>query len=779
VLASLPLAVPARAQAPTPAAAPAASVALPPVTIVGTMPLLGSGIDRDKLPAAVTVLTERDLTRARPANATRALGDAVGGVTLSEALGNPYQPNLVYRGFQASPLVGNAQGLAVYVNGGRFNQPFGETVNWDLIPDIAIRSMNLVGTNPAFGLNALGGALAVDLKDGFSSPGTTLELSGGSFGRIQGTFESGQRFDRLAVYVAGTGLGESGWRDLSPSDKRQLYGDLGWRGERGDLHANVTVADNALTGTGTTPVELLAVRRSAVLTPDATRNKYVRLALSGSQEIDDAVTLQANLYYQNLDQRTRNSDAALVQPCAANGALLCTTAGAALTDRAFNPIANFVTGSPYVALFPQFVAGGPYDFQNRTATDTNGYGGSLQAIHQGELFDRPNRLAVGASLDGGLTTFSESTAVGRLAVDRTFLGPGVVVDQADGSIAPVRVGVTSQYYGVFAADTLDLTPALSATVSGRFNIAEIDLQDQMGTALTGDHRFSRFNPGAGLTYKVAPALSVYAGYAEANRAPTPAELSCASPLAPCSLTTFFVGDPSLKQVVARTVEAGLRGQLAPAEGAQLDWHAGAFRTDSEDDIQFVASPTIGRDFFENVGTTRRQGVEAGVQLRTERLRGFAEYAYTDATFRTALTLDGGANPQADANGLLHVQPGDRLPGIPAHTLKLGLDVDVTPAWTVGLTLRAASGQFLIGDQSNLNAKTDAYAVLNAATEYRVTEHVALFGLIENLTDTKYATFGTFSPTSAVPLIQAPGASNPRSLSPGAPIGIWGGLRVTF
>ena len=776
MIASLAPAAPALAQAP-----PAPATVLAPLVVVGSTPLLGSGVDRDKLPAASTVLDARDLQRGAPASALRGLDDHVGGITLQDAQGSPYQPTLVYRGFQASPLGGNPQGVAVYVNGNRFNQPFGDTVNWDLLPDVAIRRMNLVGSTPAFGLNALGGALAIELKDGFSHPGTTLELSGGSFGRIQGSFESGRQIGDVALYAAGSGLGESGWRDGSPSDKRQLYGDLGWRSDRGTVHASLTVADNDLTGNGTTPVDLLAVSRSAVFThPDETRNKYLSVAISGSRDLDDTTSLQANLYYQNFDQRTRNADAALVQPCSANGALLCTSGGTPLTDRAGGPIANFVTGSPYAATFPQFAAGGPYALLNRTGTDTNGYGASLQATRRDTLFGRPNQLVVGTGFDGGLTTFSASSLVGGLTLDRGFAGPGVVIDQGDGSIAPVRVGVTTSYGGVFATDTLDLTPTLSATLSGRFNIAEIDLRDALGSALTGNHYYDRFNPGAGLTWRLLPALTAYAGYAEANRAPNPAELSCASPSMPCSLTSFFVGDPALKQVVARTVEAGLRGRQAFEGGPVLDWHAGLFRTDSDDDIQFVASPTLGRDFFENVGTTRRQGIEAGLRWRAGRFSGFAEYAYTDATYRNSLTIDGGANPRADANGLLHVRPGDQLPGVPAHSLKLGLDVDVTPAWTVGLGARVASGQYLLGDPSNLNAPTTAYALLNLDSEYRVAEHVTLFGLIQNLTDAKYATAGAFAPVGAfVPIVQAPNTTNPRSLAPGAPIGIWGGLRVTF
>jgi outer membrane receptor protein involved in Fe transport len=769
----------ARAQEAAPALL-GASVTLPPVEVVGTTPLIGSGIDRDKMPADTRGFTDADLRRTGPASVLRTLDERVGSVTLSDGQGNPFQPSLTYRGFQASPLVGNQQGLAVYLNGGRFNQPFGDTVNWDLIPDIAISRMNLVGSNPAYGLNALGGALAVETKNGFTYTGTELELSGGSFGRIQGGLQHGQRSGDVAAYVALRGLGESGWREFSPSDLRQLYGDVGWRGARGEVHADVVGADNSLTGNGTTPVELLAVDRAAVFThPDQTHNKYARLGLSGLVAIDDANTLQAVAYYSNFDQRTRNADAAIVEACDANAAVICVEDGPPLTDRNRNPIANFITGSPYAAAFPKFRNGGPYAFLNQTGTDTNGYGLSLQLTNVEPLFDLPNHFVVGASYDGGATTFSATTAVGGLSLDRGFVGPGVVVAQADGSITPVRVAATNNYYAVFASDTLDVTQELAVTVAGRFNLADVALNDKLGTSLTGGHSFDRFNPSAGATYKLMPGLSAYAGYAEANRAPTPAELTCANPLQPCSLTNFFVGDPNLKQVVARTVEAGLRGQVE-RDARTLAWHAGVFRTDSDDDIQFVASPTVGRDFFQNVGTTRRQGFEVGARLRVGWLSSFVDYTYTNATFQSALTVDAGSNPQGDAAGLLHVRPGNHLPGVPDHVVKFGAGAEVVPGWTVGVTGRAASGQYLIGDPSNQNARTASYVVLNLNTEWRVTDHVTVFGLIQNLTDAHYATFGTFSPVGAdTPILQVPGASNPRALSPGAPIGGFAGLRVSF
>jgi outer membrane receptor protein involved in Fe transport len=752
------------------------SIDLPDVVV--TAPLAGSEVDRAKVPANTQVLRREDLERTGPANALRALDERVGGIALNQAQGNEFQPNLIYRGFEASPLAGNPQGLAVYLNGTRFNAPFGDTTNWDLIPDAAIDRIELA-QSPAFGLNALGGAVTVRLRDGFSYHGAQLELSGGSFGRIQGTAQYGVQSGSVAAYVAGTALNEDGWRDHSPSQLRQIYGDIGWRGDKSELHLSLLGATNILTGNGTAPVELLAARRSAVFTyPDQTRNKYLRVSLSGSHEISDALSLQATAYYSNLSQRTRNGDASEARPCEDDPTLVCNGEGAAFTTRGGGRIGNFVNPSFFPGL-SQFDGGGPYAQLNETATDSNGYGASLQATHRAELFGRPNRLLAGASYDGGSTLFSARTSLGALALDRGFAGPGIVLDQADGSITPVRLSAVNSYYGLYASDTLDLTSALSVTLSGRLNVAQIDLRDQTGSALSGNHSFTRFNPAAGLTYKITPDISLYGGYSESNRAPTPAELSCASPASPCSLTNFFVADPSLKQVVAHTYEAGLRGRFTTGEGARVSWNAGLFRTDSDDDILFTASPVQGRGFFQNIGATRRQGVEAGVSLRQGSLLAFADYAYTDATFRTAFLLGSQNNPFADENGQVQVRPGNRLPGIPQHRLKFGLQYDLTPDWTVGTTGIASSGRVLQGDGSNQNPTTGSYVVLNLNTSYQVTKAVELFGLVQNLTNEKYATFGGFSPVALVPIVQAPGATNTRSLSPGAPVAGFGGVRVTF
>jgi iron complex outermembrane receptor protein len=288
---------PALAQA---APAPVPELVLPPIEVIAPTPLLGSGVDRAKVPAETSVLTSQDITRTGPANALGALNQQVPGAALDSMSGNPFQPSLFYHGFQASPLQGNQQGLAVYVNGERFNQPFGDTVNWDLIPNQAIDRLNLVGSNPVFGLNALGGSVAVQMKNGFTYHGGEIDLLGGSFGKYQGEFQYGLQSGNVATYVAAGGLHEDGWRQTQSSDLANFFGDIGWRGNRGELHASVTAADDRLNQPGTTPVQLLAVNPAAVFTaPNLITNRYANLNVTGRDDISDRTSLQGNIYYDS------------------------------------------------------------------------------------------------------------------------------------------------------------------------------------------------------------------------------------------------------------------------------------------------------------------------------------------------------------------------------------------------------------------------------------------------------------------------------------------------
>ena len=745
-------------------------VTVPTINIVGASPLLGSGVDRDTVPAETNVLKGGDLTRGGTTtpDAVRSLNEEVGGVNLDSASGNPYQPTLMYHGFSASGLQGTPQGLAVYVNGVRFNQAFGDTVNFDLLPNLAINQMNLEGANPVFGLNALGGALNIQLKNGFTYQGAELSIHGGSFNTIGGDFQFGKQSGNTSVYVAASGIRQDGWRDLQSSDLENFYGDIGWRGNAGELHFHTLVANSTLNGPGTSPVELLAVDPKAQFTaPNQIANRFMQVGLSGTFALSDTVSVQANTYYNNFLQRVVNGNAANDTPCNDGSGLLCSDSGPSTT-----------TGG---ATIPAFLGANPFSYSelDDQTTNTNGYGASAQVTDTQTVFGFKNHLVAGVSFDGSQTEFTGVSYIGGITTgSRVFVGPGVIIDEP-GSNTPVRVGISDAYYGAFIADTFSLTDRLAFTASGRFNSAQINLNDQNGGDLTGNHTYQRFNPSAGVTYKVTPWLTAYAGYAEANRAPTPAELSCAGPNDSCSLANFFVGDPNLKQVIAHTVEVGVRGTVPTNQTDRLTYNLGFYRSSLDDDIAFVNSVTLNRAYFTNIGQTRRQGIDASLRYKAPRWSAYIAYTYTDASFQTGFVESAGSNPAGDADGNITINPGARMPGVPAHQGKVGLTFRVTDQWTVSAVLLAQSGQYLFGDEANLTPQLPGFVSLNLSSSYQVTPHIQLFGSIENVTDAKYYTYGTFSPTNSVFLAQAPNATNPRAYSPGAPIGAFGGVRITF
>jgi outer membrane receptor protein involved in Fe transport len=759
----------AAAQTAPPAAPDASgSLTLPPVEVIAPTPLLGSGVDRDKVPAATTTLDSSAISHDGNPDFLNALNELAPGVTFDDAASNAFQPSVFYHGFQASPLQGNAQGLAVYVNGARFNQPFGDTVNWDLIPDIAIDRMNLEGSNPVFGLNALGGALAVQMKNGFTYHGTEIDALGGSFDRYEGDMQYGVQSGNVAAYVAARGLNEGGWRFPQSSDLTNFFADLGWRNDYGELHVDLTQAETRLNGPGTSPIQQIQADPSATFTgPALLTNHYTRVNMTGNFNISDETSVQTDAYYDYLMQKYANGAVPDINPCNDGSGLLCESPGVPATG---------INGQP----IPDFLNGGPYNELDLQSTNTNGYGGSVQLTNRTPLFGHGNQFVAGASFDGAHTLYAALSEIGGLYVPTSiFYGPAYTIDLADGSIAPVRVDIVNAYYGTYFTDTFDITPTLSANVSGRFNLAEIDLSDQLGTALTGNHDYSRFNPAAGLTWKIRPGLTVYGSYAEANRAPMPVELTCASASAPCSLANFLVADPNLQQVVSRTFEAGVRTQSHPFADATLNSELSLYRTTLSNDILAVGSSLPGLSFFQNVGTTLRQGFDLSFKLKYRRLSAYLGYSFIDATFQTPFTEQSPNNPGADANGNIFIQSGDRLPGIPQNILKFGADYAITDAWTVGGSALAEAGQYLFGDEANLTPTTPPYFVLNLHTTYQVTKNFQLFAKIDNAFDAQYYTYGSFAPTSAIPIAQAPGATNPRAYSPAAPISALVGVRVTF
>jgi outer membrane receptor protein involved in Fe transport len=748
------------------------SRALPKLVVYPTTPLQGAGIDPDKVPASVNIVDAEQIKQTGSLNISDALVKYVPGIIVNEVAGNPFQPNVQFRGFVASPVSGTPQGLAVYQNGVRINEAFGDTVNWDLIPTAAIKSVAVVTNNPAFGLNALGGAVNVQMKDGFSYHGAEIDTMGGSFGRIQSSAQWGKQVDNVAVYGALEGLHDNGFRNFSTSDVRRFYGDVGIKNDQAEFHVNMGAADNKFGATATVPIELLQQYWGATYTtPQTTENRVGYVNLTGKVEATPSWTIEGSAHVRVFDQKMLDANATGTQPCAADPTLLCFHDGS-------SP-ANGLNGVQLANPFDPAAVLGELD---RTTTHSTTTGISLQATNTDQVFGHGNHFVAGASFDSSVTQFSASAELGTIGPDFVVGGSGIFLGQSGNpvSIGPVALRATNQYSGLYALDTFDVTSAFSVTGGGRFNVANINLQDQIGTALNGSDTYTRFNPIIGGTYKITSGLTAYAGYSEANRAPTPLELGCADPAHPCIIAAFLVSDPPLKQVVSHTVEAGLRGTKDLNIGT-LGWKLGVFRADNTDDILAIPSPVLqGFGYFQNVGSTRRQGVEAEVNLKSATLQLYASYALVDARFLNALEV-GSNSPFADANGNVQILPGNRIPAIPRNRIKAGIDYAVTEAFKVGGDALFVSSQYFVGDESNQASRLPSYAVFNLHASYQINKTLQLYARADNIFDNRYATYGTFFDTAAVPNFANGGApfTDPRSLSPARPRALYAGLKATF
>lgn len=747
--------------------------------VIGVTPTHGVGLPKDKIPANVQSATNADLERAQSLDLTDFMNRNLGSVTINHAQNNPLQPDVQFRGFTASPLLGLPQGIAVYHNGIRVNEPFGDEVNWDLIPMSAIGSINLIGgANPLFGLNTLGGALSIETKNGFTHPGRRGEVYGGSFGRVAGSAEVGDNNGTVGYYLNASYFEEDGWRDFSDSDALNVFGSLGFRGVATEANLNLSVGDTSLKGNGASPVQLLQQRREAVFThPDLTENELFAVSGDANHWLNDQVMLSGNAFYRKLKTRSFNGDGGEFEDCEfAEGEFLVDDDDDFACDGS-ESIFALTPDQDDELLRDQF--GNPIDgdlesaINNISRREQEIHGASGQVTFLQDLFGKENQFIFGASYSSGTVTFDSQVEAAELLADRGTSRTGIFVD---GEGTAMSAGNRS--FSVYLTDTINLTPELALTLSGRYNNTRIKLRDRSGDDpdLNGRHTFSRFNPAAGLTYRWLPNLTTYASYSESNRAPTPVELACARPDRPCRLPNAFLADPPLEQVVARSWEAGLRGAFGNPWLGSVDWNLGGFYTVNEDDIIFQAGgATANQGFFDNVGDTRRLGMEAGLRGQRDRLRWFLNYSFVEATFRDSFFVFSPNHPD-EVNDTLLVRKGNRIPGIAEHSLKIGGDYEIIAGLTVGADLVYNSDQVLRGDEANLLSTIDGHAVVNLRGEYRINKHLAAFARIENLFDSDYETFGLLGEPDEV---LGPSFDDPRFFGAGAPRAGFVGIRVSL
>lgn len=680
-------------------------------------------------------------------------------VFVNEAQGNPLQGDVQYRGFVGSSLLGLPQGIAVYQDAVRVNEPFGDTVNWALIPESAIGSVFLVpGSNPLFGANALGGALSVATKDGFAHRGATAELSAGSFGRWSvGAEAGGARSERFAHFATASVLKENGWRDHSPTESAEGFGKLTWQRPNSRVDLAVTLGSTDLVGNGAAPEQLLAIDRSAIFTrPDRTRNRLALATLVGEVDFEN-FALQGNAYFRKSDIDSYNGDDSDYEACdedddgdesrsPASG-LLCFE----------DEVATDHQGAPIAA--DERLQGATV---NRTDTAQIGYGFSVQAERLDTFGERGNRLAVGLSLDSADIDFAASTELGRLDATRLAIPGGVFVDDAF-----TEVAAQMQTAALYAVNALAATPRLGLTVSARYNRSQVTLRDGLGTALDGDHVFRRLNPAASATYRASATLAFFATYGTSSRAPTPVELTCADEDAPCRLPNAFLADPPLQQVVARTMEVGARGR-----NAAFRWRLAWFDSRSLDDILFISAGAFTNEgYFDNIGTTARRGFELGLDGETERFGWFLRFTQLRATFEDAFSVPSANHPKATA-GEIAVNAGDRLPLVPKRLLKGGVRWDANERLTLRGEILHSAGFHLRGDEANIVAGIDGHSVVNLYASYRFSARLRGFLAIDNALAERYATFGVFGDAEEV---LGEGFDGSRFLTPAAPRAGWIGL----
>jgi outer membrane receptor protein involved in Fe transport len=800
------------------------------VEVVAETPLAGTNLSLYQIPGAVQTATAEDLATSGALNLVDFMNRRLNGVFLNDMAGSSFQPDVNFRGYTASPILGTPEGISVYVDGVRQNQPFGDIVSWDLIPKNAISEVTMVpGSDPLFGLNTLGGALTVRTKDGVSNPGAAITATYGASGRkeVQGEYGGGKA-SGFNWFLAGTGFHESGWRIASPTDVKQGFVRLGWRTDMTDVALTTSYAYNSLGANALQDSRLLAANYASGYTfPDVTGNRSPSFNLTFRRSFNASWAFSGNAWYRNIRTEITNpnynNDASgnnILQPNAAEQAALAAagyagfpTSGATAANTPFPKwrcIANALLRN---------------DPDERCDGDTvyslerqNNYGASAQLTWVRALHSGNNQFAIGLTVDHGSVDFTQNTVWGYINPDHTITNVPAWLDGSTGNPVDSRVNLhgSSPNWSLYFTDTIPLAKNVNVTVSGRYNQYRINNTDYLDPiagpgSLTGDYLYRRFNPSLGATWGLTPSLNVYARFSQGSRPPTSIELGCSDPANPCSLPNALQSDPPLQQVVTDTWEVGVRGKSEVFPG--LSWNVGMFQSTNHNDILFVSSVALGTGYFQNFARTRRQGWDASLDGRVGRVTWGLDYTFLEATYQSDAVLNGAANNTSDTalsgypglDGNIYVHPGNRIPLTPKQSGKAHVEYQATKRLAFEMSAVVVSSSYARGNENNAY-KADGvyyvgpgvspgYSVTNFRAHYDLTKRLQLGVQIDNLFDKKYYSGALLADTA----FSAQGAvltrpfpqytSGPYAgdypaqavtfFAPGAPRRAWAELRIKF
>jgi outer membrane receptor protein involved in Fe transport len=756
------------------------------VVVVGVTPLPGLGVPLAQMPLNVQVAQADDLVQIHGQSITDLLQRDFQGVNLTQSQGNPWQANLYFHGFTLSPLQGSPSGMSIYFDGVRQNEPFAETMNWDAIPDFAIRNLALIpSSNPLYGLNTLGGALVLTSKSGFTDPGGSFDVSGGSWGRIQADADFGAHGHTLGIY-AGVGSDyESGWRDHSSSRVQQGFVRLDWHPDDATAVALSWLGSHGrLFGTQTIPVEWADTPKTAFTWPDYFTDNLNQFTLRGTRELGGGWSLQASAYLRISQSRSFNSntnDYDEYDP-ARDGPLGYTANGP------FDP--DSVGQYYYSGLTPAYDPSNPGATINNVPASnvlgnvhTRGYGSSLQVVDDGQLGSHDNRFTMGVSLDAGSSRFTQYGQPAYFPYDIAWRGDSIgLLPFAFDPMTAADTGTRS--YGLYFLDVLALTDAVHVSAGARYDHSRVVVRDLSGDEpnINGRNSFHRFNPSLGVTWALTPTFGAYLNYDEGMRTPTPIELECADPAAPCALPNDFTGDPPLKPVIAHTLDGGLRGTL---DDGRLHWNVSPYYSRVTNDILTIYTGGSSQGYFANVPKTVRKGVDLGLGGQLGQLEWQFNYSLVDATYGASFDEQSGDNSSADDDGVIRVRSGNRIPGIPRHMATLAGQYHFTPRWSLGANLRAYSSQYGTGDENNqdVHGPLPGYALLDLDLHWHPVPKLTLFVQVQNVFDRHYFVSGqlghdVFDTPQRLIDVDGPGTST-QFVAPGAPRAWFAGFQYDF
>ncbi len=783
------------------------------INVYSATPLPSLGLPLNIIPANIQIATPKAINAQSGVSLADYMSTNMQSVSVTEMGGNPWQPEVTFRGYSASPLLGMPQGMSTFVDGVRVNEPFGDVTLWDKIPNFAIGGMQLVpGSNPMYGLNTLGGAIAIQTKSGRQAQGVGIEAEYGSWNRQRALVEYGgvSKDGSMDFYIGHQTTKEDGWRQFSPSHLNQTFAKTGWQSEKSKIDLSYIGTDNKWIGNGFTPEHMLSGDRDQIHTrPDWTNNYYHHLALNGSHWINNDVMLSGNTYWRKSNRHTKNGD--LYESdmetgaskrhdtysrlrCDGDGDPECELKGSVLntshTKQDNYGIAGQITfNQDFMGMKNQFIAGTGFDY-------------SLIRFRQNEKVNLSDETE-------GIVTFDTMTT-GTSAESSTPVWDAsreAILDGAGSLPQTQTVGLTGKQWtaSLFVTDTLSLNDKWHLNAGARYNHTKVDNNDILRgpysasnvRSLTATDDYKRLNPTIGITHTPTEKLSIFATYSESSRAPTSIEVGCSNPETGCLLPSAMADDPPLKQVVAKTYDFGTRGSLTD----EVKWNASIYQAMNHQDIQFIrVDGSTSRGYYSNVGRTQRQGLDLGLSGQHDRFRWSSSYSYIRATFDSDFNLLSGSNSSAD-NNVIEVKKGNRMPSIPEHQFKLRAQFDVTPKWSIGSNVVYFSDQYVMGNENNqhqantaacLNSgslrendaacgsgKIKDYTVVNLDSQYNFGGGWKVFAKAVNIFDNDYFIAGRLAET----MFDASGGYGPeiksRGVIPGAPRAAWIGLRYEF